>query len=398
MNETNETKWLRTIGVDLHKCSMTIAVLDELGQQFDEKEIPTKCRNQIRDFFSSYGLQAQVAVESVGFYHWFWNLVRPLVGKMILANPTALAPFRGRKAKTDRKDARLIAELLFQGRLPPAFVPSESIRTLRELLRHRHSLARALATERRHLGWIGLKNNLTGPTSWTSDRAQKWLLAQEDKLSPAHRFAARQRLDHIVRLQRDVLDAEGLVAPNSPCAPPPLRPARPPPRAPGPAPAGRARHRLAHRHDHPRRDRGTHPLRSSRSVECLRRTRAARLAIGSERSPRPHLQGRPARLALGVATSRLGRHPSQRAHPRQVGALEQTSGLPARRIGHRPPTLDLRLERGPPRRTLSLARSTRARRGSGPLELRDLTHWSVRSEMSAYGIQEPNPKEGHCAR
>jgi transposase len=223
MNETNETKWLRTIGVDLHKCSMTIAVLDELGQQFDEKEIPTKCRNQIRDFFSSYGLQAQVAVESVGFYHWFWNLVRPLVGKMILANPTALAPFRGRKAKTDRKDARLIAELLFQGRLPTAFVPSESIRTLRELLRHRHSLARALATERRHLGWIGLKNNLTGPTSWTSDRAQKWLLAQEDKLSPAHRFAARQRLDHIVRLQRDVLDAERLVAQTSQSDPALLR-------------------------------------------------------------------------------------------------------------------------------------------------------------------------------
>src|ERR1051326_5118030 len=216
MNETNETKWLRTIGVDLHKCSMTIAVLDELGQQFDEKEIPTKCRNQIRDFFSSYGLQAQVAVESVGFYHWFWNLVRPLVGKMILANPTALAPFRGRKAKTDRKDARLIAELLFQGRLPTAFVPSESIRTLRELLRHRHSLARALATERRHLGWIGLKNNLTGPTSWTSDRAQKWLLAQEDKLSPAHRFAARQRLHHLVRLQRHVLDAAGLRAATPP--------------------------------------------------------------------------------------------------------------------------------------------------------------------------------------
>jgi transposase len=207
----NDTKWQRTIGVDLHKCSLTIVVLDEHGQLLEQKEIPTKCRNQIRDCFASYGLQAQVAVESVGFYHWFWNLVRPLVGKMILANPTALAPFRGRKAKTDRKDARLIAELLFQGRLPTAFVPNESVRTLRELLRHRHSLARALATERRHLGWIGLKNNLPGPTSWTPDRAQKWLLAQEDKLSPAHRFAARHRLDHLVRLQREVLDAERLV-------------------------------------------------------------------------------------------------------------------------------------------------------------------------------------------
>ena len=77
---------MKTIGVDLHKDSMTIAVLDENGQLERRETIPTKCRGRIVEFFVSYGLQCQVAVESVGFYVWFWDLVQPLVGRLELAN------------------------------------------------------------------------------------------------------------------------------------------------------------------------------------------------------------------------------------------------------------------------------------------------------------------------
>jgi transposase len=202
---------MKTIGVDLHKCSLTTMVLDEDGSILERKDIPTKCRNQIREYFGSYGLQCQVAVESVGFYQWFWDLVRPEVGKLVLADPASLKAFVGRKAKTDRNDALLLANLLREERLPMAYVPTEPIRELRELVRHRHSLARSLAAERRALRWVSLKNNLPGPSTLTSDRAQKWLLAQEEKLSAVHRFTSRQRLDHIVALERDLLDADRLI-------------------------------------------------------------------------------------------------------------------------------------------------------------------------------------------
>jgi transposase len=202
---------MKSIGVDLHKCSLTVVVLDEDGRQIEEKTIPTKCRNQIREYFASYGLQCQVALESVGFYQWFWELVFPLVGRLILADPLGVRAAAGRQAKTDRKDALLLAQLLRENRLPMAFVPPEPIRQLRELVRLRHSLARSLATERRQLRWLSLKNNFPGPTSLTSDRAQKWVLAHEEKLSPYHRLAARKRLDHIVTLERDLFDADQII-------------------------------------------------------------------------------------------------------------------------------------------------------------------------------------------
>ena len=135
-------KMKTTIGVDLHKEAMTCVVLDEQGAVLERREIATKCRKQVADYFGSDGLQSKVAVESVGFYQWFWDLVRPRVGRLRLADPAGVRAFAGRKAKTDRNDALLLANLLREDRLPFACVPGEPVRALRELVRHRISVAR----------------------------------------------------------------------------------------------------------------------------------------------------------------------------------------------------------------------------------------------------------------
>ncbi|HVY71115.1 MAG TPA: IS110 family transposase [Verrucomicrobiae bacterium] len=204
----------KTIGVDLHKASLTATVLDSAGRVVERKDIPTKCRNQIADYFASHGPGVQVAVESVGFYHWFWDTVRPKVQALHLADPAGVRARAGRRTKTDRNDSLLLARLLQENRLPMAYVPEEPVRALRELCRQRHRLARQLALARRQLRWVALKNNLPGPANLTSDRAPKWLLAQEAKLSPAHRLSARQFLDQIVTLERQLADTETVLHQN----------------------------------------------------------------------------------------------------------------------------------------------------------------------------------------
>ena len=88
---------MKTIGVDLHKHDIVLVVLDENGRVIKRDHLPTKCRNKIREWFSSQGPHCQVAVESVGFYQWFWDLVQPLVAKLVLADPAGLAALRPRK-------------------------------------------------------------------------------------------------------------------------------------------------------------------------------------------------------------------------------------------------------------------------------------------------------------
>jgi transposase len=202
---------MKTIGVDLHKDSLTAVVLDEARNEVSRKVISCKCRNQIAEWFASFGKDSQVALESVGFYQWFWTLIQPLVGKLILADPARVRAYAGGKAKTDRNDALLLAQLLFDGRLPTAYVPSPLVQALRDLVRLRHSIARNLARERHSLRWLSLKMNLPGPETLTSDRAQKWLLANQAKFPPAMLIAARLRLGHIVRLEQDVYDVEKFI-------------------------------------------------------------------------------------------------------------------------------------------------------------------------------------------
>lgn len=200
---------MKTIGVDLHKQSLTVAVLDEAGEVERRERIPTKCRGRIVKFFDSYGPHCQVAVESVGFYQWFWDLLQPRVGKMHLANAPAVKDLRPyRRAKTDPNDAEFLAGLLHDSRLPTAFAPSPDMRQLRTLVRMRCHVARSLAAARRLLRWVSLQTNLPGPGTLTSDRAQKWILANEPKLSAAQRTYARTNIDQIVLLERQAADLD----------------------------------------------------------------------------------------------------------------------------------------------------------------------------------------------
>lgn len=105
-----------TIGMDLHKHQLNTEVLDEKGEAKERREIPTKCRRQIAEYFGSYGREAEVAVESMGFYQWFGDLVRPQVGGLHLADPAG-------------------------------------VWALRKMVRHRHGMALSPAGERPSLRW-----------------------------------------------------------------------------------------------------------------------------------------------------------------------------------------------------------------------------------------------------
>jgi len=80
-----------------------------------------------------------VAMESSGVY-WkpVWNILEPQF-TIILANAQHIKNVPGRK--TDQKDAEWIAQLLQYGLLRPSYVPSETIRDLRDLTRMRAALS-----------------------------------------------------------------------------------------------------------------------------------------------------------------------------------------------------------------------------------------------------------------
>jgi len=133
----------RCAGIDVHKKSVSVCVrLRVTGKQEVETEEAvfgtwTKDLERLRVWLRQRKVK-QVAMESTGVY-WIpvWNVLEggkhPLT--LTLVNPAVVHALQGRK--TDRIDARRIAEYLQYGLLRGSFIPPRPIRQLREMTRMR---------------------------------------------------------------------------------------------------------------------------------------------------------------------------------------------------------------------------------------------------------------------
>src|SRR5437870_5390826 len=73
------------VGVDLHKDTMTVCVLDRRSGEVAYRKIACKCRAQVAEFFKALPRGHVVGIEAVGFYRWLWDLLEPIVDELHLA-------------------------------------------------------------------------------------------------------------------------------------------------------------------------------------------------------------------------------------------------------------------------------------------------------------------------
>ena len=92
------------IGVDLHKKSITVCVMDEKRKVLARKTLACTQTDEIVEFFRQFR-PFKVVVEATASYLWFVELVEPLAEKVVLANPKKL---RGdcREHQEDRSPGR----------------------------------------------------------------------------------------------------------------------------------------------------------------------------------------------------------------------------------------------------------------------------------------------------
>jgi len=138
----------RCAGLDIHKKSTSVCVrMRRSGSQQVEIEEGvfgtfTQDLERLGEWLKQHKVK-QVAMESTGVY-WIpvWNILEPVRWgfELLLVNPQMVRALRG--CKTDRIDARRIAEFLQYGLLRGSFVPPRPIRQLRDLTRMRVQVQR----------------------------------------------------------------------------------------------------------------------------------------------------------------------------------------------------------------------------------------------------------------
>ncbi len=113
------------IGLDVHQATISVAVLDSRGKLVMESIVETKAAT-ILDFFAGLRGTLSVTFEEGTWAAWLYDLLKPHVDKLVLLKDGN---------KSDRIDARKLAELLRLDNLKPVYHGETGVRMLRELAR-----------------------------------------------------------------------------------------------------------------------------------------------------------------------------------------------------------------------------------------------------------------------
>ena len=123
--------------LDLHEKSIQCVLKDDTGKVMRESKV-AKDEEKILEFLD--GTHASVVMES-GYNHQHIRDVLKEKGYDVkVAHPLMVKAIAYAKVKTDKVDARTLADLLRADMIPESYVPDEKTREVRDLVRRRHHL------------------------------------------------------------------------------------------------------------------------------------------------------------------------------------------------------------------------------------------------------------------
>src|SRR5438445_1827551 len=124
----NQVKY---IGIEVQHATMSVAVLDPQGKLIMECLLETKAAT-IVEFIQGLHGTLSVTFEEGTSAAWLHDLLKPHVSRLVVCDPRKNALLKDGN-KSDRIDARKLAELLRTNQLKPVYHREHGVRTLKEL-------------------------------------------------------------------------------------------------------------------------------------------------------------------------------------------------------------------------------------------------------------------------
>lgn len=189
------------IGLDIHRHYTQAARMDELGAVLEERRLGN---DDLPAYLATLAAPAKVALEATSNWYHIYELVEPWAAEVVLGHPLKTRVIAEAKIKTDKVDAKVLADLLRVDYLPKAYVAPPAVRELRELLRLRASLVRQRTTVRNRVHAVLIKRGERPPMRGVFGKKGKaWLQETAARLPSAYGTA----INRFLRVH-DVLEAE----------------------------------------------------------------------------------------------------------------------------------------------------------------------------------------------
>lgn len=138
----SELKYKCCVGLDIHKKFIYCYAMDNEGELLFEKKVNND-PYELDKFFTRISKDSKIALESCSCWEYVYDyLIDKGFTNVQLANPSRVGLIISSKKKTDRHDAKALADLVRTNLLPTSYAPSHIIREQRQITRYRASLGR----------------------------------------------------------------------------------------------------------------------------------------------------------------------------------------------------------------------------------------------------------------
>ena len=193
------------IGLDVHKESISIAVLNFAGKVVMECVIETKASTLLQFIHGLRG-DLHVTFEEGTWAGWLYDLLKPHVTELVVCNPRKIALLKD-GSKSDRIDAHKLADLLYMNKIKPVYHGEHGLRMLKELSRSYLTITKDLGRVMNRLK--ALYRSWAIPCAGTQVYAPRF---RSEWLSKITEAGVRRRAE----LYYQQLDALRLVRPKDP--------------------------------------------------------------------------------------------------------------------------------------------------------------------------------------
>src|SRR5215813_2380721 len=166
------------IGIDLHKQFFQACAVTPTGIRVWEQRFPRTDGGLVL-FRERCTSMTAIAVEATGPTWAFVDALVPTGARVCVVDPRKTKLKAGYAAKTDRLDARRLADALRRDSIVSIYVPPPAIRELREVCRGRHQLVRLRTRLAQMIRALLLRCDAGDPpgTRLYARRALAWLAA-----------------------------------------------------------------------------------------------------------------------------------------------------------------------------------------------------------------------------
>jgi transposase len=169
----------RSIGLDVHRDFCEVAIAD--GARARSAGRIATDPEQIELFARSLAPDDRVVLEATGNALAIARILEPHVAEVVLAHAKDVRAIGHARVKTDKIDARVLADLLAAGLIPQVWIGDERCRMLRRLVSRRRGLVKRRTQIKNEISAV-LHRNLKGrnPASDPfSGKGQAWMLDQQ---------------------------------------------------------------------------------------------------------------------------------------------------------------------------------------------------------------------------